>query len=400
MRTQFTAILSSLMDVLMITQGVNAVRDGSIEQEKLKAFAGLTNRLVVIVINKGRTLSTRKVSDSLWIIPTNTFFLWLAPFVALGIARRELFFQGRLQADVIAAQDPGLSGATGWLIAKYFHRSFHLYIKRNVFSPTFTRRSLAHAAREFLARLLAKQATKLCVGSEAVHTALADIDVALSDDATVIPYSIDVEAFQDEPLRADLHAKYPKFKIILLMVGPLVDQQNMQLGIRILAALRSTYSHIGLVIVGEGKLKGSLETLARSLGVSEWVVIEKWNQNLSSYYKTAHIFMVTALYEEYGDTLSEAAAASCALVSSDVGFASTLITEGESGFICDPTDIATYIKALVPLILKPGLRDRVRVNAMLSIKHYAQNTESKKHFMELYKQSWESAMATGVGSEA
>ncbi len=376
----------------MITQDPNTLRDGSVEQEELKTYAGISHRLIVIVLNAGRKRAdARKISDSLWIMPTNSFVSIASPLIALRIARKELFFQGRLQVDLVAAQDAGFAGFTGWLISRIFRKPLHLYIRYNVFTPLFSG-SIRKFFRASIARALAQQARTLCVGSEAVHTALADIDVTLADDATVIPYSIDVQALLQEPVRADLRAKYPQFKFIMLVTAPLAASQNIETAIRVLAEVARQYPHAGLVIVGEGPQKGRLESLAYKEGVGDRVVFEKWNPNISSYYKTAHVCLVTAPYEEYADTISHAAAASCATLSSDVGMAGTIIKDGESGFLCNPHDPASYSKKIMLMLHDPMLRERVRLGGMLAVEHYADDANHRDTYMQSYKRSWENAI--------
>lgn len=377
----------------MITRDANVLRDQSVEQEEMKAFADIAKRLIVIVLNSGRKRSEgRKISDSLWILPTNSPFAFAGLFKAFRIARKELFFQGRLQVDLVTAQDAGFAGFTGWFMARAYGKPLHVYVRHNIFSSTFVRSSIGNRLRSFFARLLVRQARTLCVGSEAAHTALADIDVALADDATVIPYSIDVQALLREPIRTDLRAKYPQFKFILLMVAPLVDSQNVGTGIAVLAEVARQYPHVGLVIVGEGPRRRQLESLARREGVADRVVFEKPTPNVSSYYKTAHVFLVTAPYEEYADTISEAAAASCAILSSDVGTASAFITDGDSGFLCDPRDASSYSKKIMRMLHEPALRERLRLNALVAIERYAEETNNRERSLELYKRSWERAI--------
>ncbi len=380
------------MDVLMITADTNALREGSPAQARFKEYALLGRHWVVIVLNSRREhYAARKVGDSLWFIPINAYLRFLAPFQALAVARRQLFFQGRLQVDVIAARDATSSALAAWLIARRFRRPLHIYLSQNVVSDQWGKESVGNWLRMQLARFLVARADALSTDSESVRAALATMSVAIGDRTTLIPRFIDVPSIRSESLRVDLAAKYPHFKFILLVVAPLSRAYNVQLAITVLAGVLRSYAHAGLVIVGEGPLKRRLRAHARHLGVLHRVAFETWNENLDSYYKSAHVLLVTAPYEEYGDTIAEAAAGSCAIVSTPVGLAAAFIKSGESGFLCDPSDPAAFVKAIMLMIKDPPVRERTRLNGMLAVDAYMGHTDGAQR-LALAKQSWEAAI--------
>ena len=309
------------------------------------------------------------------------------------IAYRELFFQGSLQVDLIDAQDPGLSGFVAWVVAIYFWKPLHIFVPQNIFQRSFYLRSVTNAWRCFVGRIIVQRATHICAASEAIHAAISDIDVTLGDDTLVVPDVLDINAYRLEPLRVDIRAKYPQFRIIILMVAPLTKDQNIELGIHILHEVHLAYPHVGLVIVGEGSQKQTLRTLAHNLGLSEWVMFEPWNDNLPSYYKSAHIFLVTALHEEYANTITCAAAAGCAIVTSGVGSAQAFIEQEVSGYLCDPSDVQSYVRSIVPLVLKPELLIRIRAGAGIALDHYIGAGMARIRHRN-YTESWKNTIST------
>jgi glycosyltransferase involved in cell wall biosynthesis len=375
------------MNVLKITSDLNVLREGSPARAQMEKEATLAKHVVVIVLNTNRNrYPVQKVSDALLILPTNSRTNAFAIWRALHLVRRELFFQGNLQVDLVEALDPGFSGFVGWIVSMRFRRPLLLNLPFNILAPGYAKQSFAHAGRRALARFLVRRSQAITITSEATRATLADISTAIADRALLVPHFMDIESFQKEPVRIDLAAKYPQFKLIMLMVGPLESPSNVQLAITILAGVVRLYPDVGLIIVGEGSLEGKLKSYAKKIKMQDHVVFERPNENISSYYKSARIFIITAPYEEFDNSLAMAAAASCAILTTKVGIASAIIEDGISGFLCEPNDAARYVASIILMIRKPATCDGVRLNVNLSIQKYMDSDE--KAYLNFAKESW------------
>jgi len=164
----------------------------------------------------------------------------------------------------------------------------------------------------------------------------------------LIPAGIDTTDY--EPHRAKSN------KILnLLFVGRIARNRRLEPIIKALQYLDKTK----LTIVG-GEEKSSslsrrgylceLKALADGLGVRERInfVGVKYGKELISYYQTAGIFVYTSIYENFGQTLLEAAAAGLPIISTPVGIAPEIVIEGETGFLVsdDPKVIGEKIREL------------------------------------------------------
>lgn len=380
------------MNVLMITRDVNVLREQTAALAAAEHYASLTKHLVVIVLNTRKNrYPARKVSGSLWIIPTNSFSIFFAIIEALRIARRELFFQGKLQVDVVSAEDAGASGITAWLLALLYYRPYTLHLDTNVLIGSYGRQSLNHYVHMLMARYLTYHADSLHVTSENTRATLADMSTSLVDRAVVAKRYMDIEAFQKEPIHVDLSAKYPQFKMILLVVAPLVRTSNVDRAIEILAGVIKVFPYAGLVIVGDGPMLPRLKKRSRKIDVAERVAFESPNDNMSSYYKTARFFLRTASFEDHDETLIWAAASSCAIVTTKSGSAEAIITDGVSGFLCDEYDTARFIDCITSMIHKPELGNKIRLNASIAVQNYM-SSDLPSHLAS-YKKAWEQAVA-------
>lgn len=385
-----------IMDVLMITKDTNILREGSAARAAVVEEASLVNRMFVVVLTTHADHYTvQKVSDTLWFIPTNSWSIWLAPFSAARAARSELYFQGRLQADLIAAKDPLLAGLAGLYVSRTYRKPLHVQVEKDVFSPRFMSAAFSHYVAGFVARFVVRRAAGIRVASEHIRATLADLSASVADRAVILPEYIDIESFQNEPVRVNLAAKYPQFKFIILMVAHLNTAQNLRLAVNVLARVLRQYSYAGLVIVGEGSAKASIMGTARSLGVAEHLVIEPSSDNIISYYKTAHAFLTTALYDDENSlTIAQAGACSCPIVSSAIGVASSAITNGVTGFLCTPEDTDCYTAGILTLIKDEVTRAQMKVNiARVMEKNLGGN---KQAYLVEVKKDLDRTLAKGV----
>jgi glycosyltransferase involved in cell wall biosynthesis len=117
-----------------------------------------------------------------------------------------------------------------------------------------------------------------------------------------------------------------------------------------------------LVLAGEGPLRESLETEAKSLKILDQVKFLGFvNQSqLPSVYTAADLFVLPSEHEPFGVVVNEAMLCNCAVVVSDqVGARYDLIREGETGFVYPCGDIEALTK-----ILQKMLTDKVQLSQM------------------------------------
>lgn len=117
-----------------------------------------------------------------------------------------------------------------------------------------------------------------------------------------------------------------------------------------------------LVLAGEGPLRESLETEAKSLKILDQVKFLGFvNQSqLPSVYTAADLFVLPSEHEPFGVVVNEAMLCNCAVVvSNQVGARYDLIREGETGFVYPCGDIEALTK-----ILQKMLTDKVQLSQM------------------------------------
>lgn len=103
---------------------------------------------------------------------------------------------------------------------------------------------------------------------------------------------------------------------LLVSVGRLEQQKNHALLLRAFARLDPDQRGT-LVIAGEGSLRGSLETLANSLGVSGAVHLVGFVEDVSSLMSTSDAVVMPSAWEGFGRVHLEAAALGKAVIATD-----------------------------------------------------------------------------------
>jgi glycosyltransferase involved in cell wall biosynthesis len=173
------------------------------------------------------------------------------------------------------------------------------------------------------------------------------------------------------------------------MASRLTAEKNIPFALEVFKIISRMYSHIGLVIVGEGPEKEKLESMVKKLHLHNNVYFEPWSANLPEFYKTANMFLLTSNYEGYGLTLVEAIASGCPALSTDVGIANVLLQDGIS-LVCPIGDTKCFVEKISQLIEDIGLRLNFAQEAGNRLSNVA--ITDKQVYLERYKANIESAL--------
>ncbi len=142
----------------------------------------------------------------------------------------------------------------------------------------------------------------------------------------------------------------------VLFVGRLVEKKGCEFLIRAMSIVQHSFPEVELVIIGDGFLRSSLETLAqkllkryRFLGVQTPEVVQSWMQQAS-------VFCVPSITAQSGDTeafglvFAEAQASGLPVVSFQSGGIPEAVGHEKTGFLAPEKDyvrLAEYISILM-----------------------------------------------------
>ncbi|MBM2817898.1 MAG: cap, capsular polysaccharide biosynthsis protein [Parcubacteria group bacterium] len=381
--------------VLVIGTDRNIFKAGSAVRERMIEYGKLFGQLHIIIFTKRfQKFKSENISENVWIYPTKSWSRLFYAFDAIKVAKREFGKFLPKIINLISTQDPFETGIAGWLIARKFKIPLQIQIHTDFLSPYFWKESFLNKIRVIVGKFLVKRADCIRVVSERIKNSLLQrlqpTTYNLQPNITVLPIFVDIEKIKNTPVNFDVRKKYPQFSFIIMMASRLEKEKNIILGFEIMKELTRQYPKIGMVIIGDGKEKKNLERLVVKYSLQKNIIFEGWQSDLISYYKTANVFLSTSLYEGYGLTIIEALASGCPVVSSDVGIASEVISEGESGFVCPVNDKNCFIRRIQEIMEIRGLKERLSVNSKIFLGE--KMTAVKEEYLLKYKQAMEKCL--------
>lgn len=158
--------------------------------------------------------------------------------------------------------------------------------------------------------------------------------------------------------------------IDIVFVGRLAEIKQVDILLRAIAILRSQRT-IRAAIVGDGPLRGSLESLASELGISADVRFTGRQADVAAWLRRSKVFVLTSRSEGLSLALMEAMTCGVPAVVPDVGDLGDLVRHGCNGFLASdhrPETFAGYLEEL--LSDEDRLRSSSRA-ALESMKPYA-----------------------------
>ena len=141
----------------------------------------------------------------------------------------------------------------------------------------------------------------------------------------------------------------------IITVSRLVQKKNVK---SLLDAWKYVEEHddtYSLDILGDGPLSGELHDQKKELGLQRVNFLGAVaNEKIPAYLFNADAFVSPSLYESWGLVVNEAMAAGLPVLLSDkINAASTLLKDGENGFLFDPNEPAALQQKLIDFIRLP-----------------------------------------------
>jgi len=236
---------------------------------------------------------------------------------------REILSRERF--DLITAQEIEHS-FLAWLLSNKFKIPWQMQIHTDIFSPYYVRHSVSNRARVFLAKFLIPRTNCIRVVSERIRKSnfLKEVRLPIS----VLPIYSKVK----KEGGINLREKYPGYDLYILMVARLAHEKNINLALKTMTGVIKEIKAL-LVVVGEGPDRKNIELEIGNLKLENSIRLEGWQDNLSGYYSSADLLLITSNYEGYGLSAVEAISCGLPVIMTDVGVAGEIIKNGINGLI-------------------------------------------------------------------
>lgn len=367
------------MKVLMFSTDSSILKSGSPAQRRMIEYGSLVEKLFIVVLLKKRV--KRRVLDISPNVGVYSAYFWSTWNLGKKFKNQGI--------NLVTAQDPFETGLIGYLAARRLKAKLQLQIHTDFLSPYFAPESLKNRVRVLLAKWLLPKADNIRVVHERIKKSLLESGIQVTESKIIVlPIFVDVKKIEAESIIVDLHKKYPQFDFILFMACRLEPEKDVCIVLDAMKEIIKKYPKTGLIIAGDGSLKVKLEKQVMENQLSHNIIFEGWIRDVSSYYKTADVFLNVSRYEGYGMGVIMSGASSTSIISTDVGLIGDIIINKDNSLIIPVGGVGALTNNILKLIENENLRQELSQKA----KEAVQNLDTKESYLQKYKQSWQKAL--------
>jgi glycosyltransferase involved in cell wall biosynthesis len=214
-------------------------------------------------------------------------------------------------------------------------------------------------------RTLALASDCLIAVSDEVRDDLVEIGVAPASKFEVVPLGFDLKPFTTpsrprlelrERLRADFGI--PPDALVVTLVARLVPIKRVDRFLRV-AMLLCDVPGIRFVIVGDGELREELRGSSDAVAVRDRVSWTGFRRDIPAICFASDVVVQTSDNEGTPVSLIEAQAAGVPVVSTRVGGTSSVVVDGETGWLVEPSDVEGFAERVAALLQNPEARARM-----------------------------------------
>jgi glycosyltransferase involved in cell wall biosynthesis len=211
----------------------------------------------------------------------------------------------------------------------------------------------------------------------------------------LLPNGISLAALQVRATREEARARLGLAGFCLGVVGRLEEQKGHVYLLEALPRLREAIPDLTLVIVGDGRLRDTLEGRARELGLESAVHFLGLRRDVPLIFRALDLYVMPSLWEGLPLALLQAMGAGLPVVASRVSGAQEVIRPGDNGLLVPPAAPEALAAAILELYEGPDRRAEMGRRARLTVaENYSQEVMLRR-LEALYLGLW--AQKGGAG---
>ncbi len=389
-------VLMISLDPTLAMEGYDIVGDS--RRRHIAYGQHLTGLFIVVMGARARNLKPQRLSDRVTVQPVSyrepISYIWNTYRLCLGICRAS-------KIDVIATQDPFVTGFIGYLLkrklgvplAVQLHGDFfdnQYWLGENFKNPFFGR----------FGKWLVKRADGIRVVSHGIKQKL--VEYGLPDHKIwVVPAPVFLTKFKESsPDKADdIRRRYSLVNgRTVLFVGYLTKAKNVANLLQAARIVSQKYTDVKFLLCGDGEERENLEHLSQELGIADSVIFtgEIPHDGLPGYYHACDIFALPSNHESFGLVLLEAGMAGKPVVATDLTGPRDIVVDQATGFLVPPRQPEELAARILTLVEQPELARELGANAQ---KHIAANFDTEagiKKVIDMWANTIQLAADRGV----
>jgi glycosyltransferase involved in cell wall biosynthesis/SAM-dependent methyltransferase len=196
--------------------------------------------------------------------------------------------------------------------------------------------------------------------SRGVATDLVSLSPKIQDRITVI-YNAGFEAEVLEKAQAGVSAHELPDGPLIVACGRLKTLKGFSYLIDALVEVRKS-TPASLWIIGEGEERGTLENKINKRGLQSCVRLLGFQENPFKYMAAADVFVLSSLFEGFGNVIVEAMACGVPVIATDCPYGPReIISDGKNGILVKPEDASALARAILEVLNDDEMRKRLSV---------------------------------------
>lgn len=378
--------------LLVLTRDVSIFVEGSAALYHVEELSNMFAEVHVIVLNESKLgrFEKKRVSERLWIYPTNSMAWFLTPFDAKKVAKQELTFGGTFRPDIVLAKDVFEAGYAGRMIAKKHKRAFQVHASDDFFDPYFKDADKRNNWRLIMAGSVLKQALSLRTPSEYLKSRIEEKYPHLAGQVALLPIFYNLDAWAAAPALFDVRARYPEFRFILLHISNMNELAHTDVAIDGLFYILRQYPTIGLVIVGDGPQLDKLVKTVFDYELQNQIVFETPDIDVLSLMRSAQLLIHTSEEGQQEEIVLKAATVGLPIVAGSRGVVAELFVDEESILICPVDSPPCFGEKVNRLLNENQLRIKLAMNARDTV--FASIEQDYGTYMAVYQANIEQCL--------
>lgn len=154
----------------------------------------------------------------------------------------------------------------------------------------------------------------------------------------------------------------PQDAKLIVACGRLTEQKGFTYLLEAFAQVKK-FIPVRLWILGEGELQQTLETQIQQLNLKDCVELIGFKSNPFQYMAAADLFVLSSIYEGFGNVIVEAMACGTPVVASDCPHGpKEIITDGVNGLLIPPKNPQALAQAIIKVLTNPELAQQFKEN--------------------------------------
>jgi glycosyltransferase involved in cell wall biosynthesis len=175
---------------------------------------------------------------------------------------------------------------------------------------------------------------------------------------------------------------------VLVVAARLEPQKGHSVLLRALRTVRREFPQVRVICLGEGCLRGELESQVRNLNLGSSVHFLGHQSNIRDWLSLADFSVLPSLWEGLPLAVIESLAAGRAVVATAVDGTPEVVIDGKTGCTVPPEDPERLAEAICLLLREPGLAKRMgEAGRSWVTEHFTQERQIRET-QDLYLRAW------------